>query len=139
MKKSDIICYSYRIEFQKRGMPHAHGIAWLKKEVISKYLNHDGSYNDRIHELIEQYMCCSLENNQDSLNGIYKTTKDSGSRSTNSDSDSNYEGKMISISFFRFKLIFTLLIFNFLEESDQNDSDVSTTMNIEAHSSKTRS
>ena len=81
-------------------MPHAHGIAWLKKEVISKYLNPDGSYNNRIHELIDKYMCCSLDNNQESLNDIYnsKTTEICASGSTNSVIDSKDSGKVIFMS-----------------------------------------
>ena len=72
-------------------MPHAHGIAWLKKEVIAKYLNPNGSYNDRIHELIQMYMSCSLDNKRDDLNNIYN------SKTTENSADSNDSGKVIFI------------------------------------------
>ena len=28
--------YSYRVEIQARGMPHIHGVAWLRKEFLEK-------------------------------------------------------------------------------------------------------
>ena len=37
MVNPDVDNYSYRIEFQVRGLPHLHGVFWLKPEVIEKY------------------------------------------------------------------------------------------------------
>ena len=37
MANADIIHYSYRIEFQVRGLPHLHGIFWLNQNEIRKY------------------------------------------------------------------------------------------------------
>ena len=52
--------YCYRIEFQLRGLPHAHGVIWLKKEVIQKYILHTDNgieYTSDIIELIDHTVC----------------------------------------------------------------------------------
>ena len=46
MKKAGIKEYSFRVEFQLRGLPHIHGAGWLEmtKEQRKKLLNKDGSF-----------------------------------------------------------------------------------------------
>ena len=44
----DVEHYSYRIEFQVRGMPHLHGVFWLTKESLRRdgYMNHKNEFID---------------------------------------------------------------------------------------------
>ena len=54
--------YSYRIEFQARGMPHVHGVFWLKQEDIKDYKNNDDGFdNERVPSLIDEWVSCSLD------------------------------------------------------------------------------
>ena len=38
--------YSYRIEFQLRGMPHLHGVFWLNENEIKDCIDENGQYKD---------------------------------------------------------------------------------------------
>ena len=54
--------YSYRIEFQLRGMPHLHGVFWLEEEEIKSCKNEEGDYIDeKVVELIDKWVSCSLD------------------------------------------------------------------------------
>ena len=67
--KHPIEFYTYRVEFQVRGMPHIHGVAWFKKEAMVDYLSEDGSFDDtKMPELIDQWISCSLTNENPVLN-----------------------------------------------------------------------
>ena len=33
--KINLAYYSYRVEFQARGMPHIHGVAWIHEDVLA--------------------------------------------------------------------------------------------------------
>ena len=46
MKNAGIKHYSFRVEFQLRGLPHIHGAGWLdmSEDDRKKYLNEDGSF-----------------------------------------------------------------------------------------------
>ena len=67
MKKRGIENYCYRVEFQMRGLPHIHGVAWLDKEKIKDCLNEDGLFREdkngeeSIIKLIDNWMQCTLE------------------------------------------------------------------------------
>ena len=63
--------YSYRIEFQVRGMPHVHGVFWLRQDLIKPYLNENNEYNDNtIHEVIDKWVSCSLNTGDEKLNKL---------------------------------------------------------------------
>lgn len=65
--------YSYRIEFQLRGMPHLHGVFWLNKEEIEHCMDEDGEYKDKeITELIDKWVSCSLDTGSEPLNNLVK-------------------------------------------------------------------
>ena len=67
LKKKGIVNYCYRVEFQMRGLPHIHGVAWLDKEQIKDCLSEDGMFREDkegegpIIELIDKWMRCSLD------------------------------------------------------------------------------
>ena len=69
----DIANYTYRIEFQSRGMPHVHGVLWLKEEVVKPYLKENGEFNlDTVHELIDMWTSCSLNTGDEELDNLVK-------------------------------------------------------------------
>ena len=67
MKKKGIVNYCYRVEFQMRGLPHIHGVAWLDKETTKDCLNEEGLFREDkegeepIINLIDDWMQCTLE------------------------------------------------------------------------------
>ena len=69
MKKKDIVNYSYRVEFQMRGLPHIHGVAWLdpEKEEVKECLDENGLFKEDndgekfIINLVDDWIKCSLE------------------------------------------------------------------------------
>ena len=73
MSSGEVANYSYRIEFQIRGMPHVHGVFWLRSDLIRPYLNENGEYlDDKIPDLINKWVSCSLENDDENLNNLVK-------------------------------------------------------------------
>ena len=67
MKKKGIINYSYRVEFQMRGLPHIHGVAWLNKDLIKDCVDDNGLFREdkageeHLIKLIDQWISCKLE------------------------------------------------------------------------------
>ncbi len=85
--------YVYRVEFQARGifnfsmflfmlstymynyiagMPHIHGVAWIDRSYLVKYLTSSDSieYNDNVIELIDNLVTCELPENDPILRNI---------------------------------------------------------------------
>ena len=82
LNTGDVWSYSYRIEFQMRGVPHAHGVFWLKEEVIEKYQDDEGEFIDeQVVNLIDEWQSCKLETGDEDLDKqvrevqIHKHTK----------------------------------------------------------------
>ena len=74
LKKSGIDLYAYRVEWQIRGMPHIHGVAWLKKYLIQKFLDDSGAMicDDNLIEFIDKWISVSLSNKDKRLNELVK-------------------------------------------------------------------
>ena len=71
----DIDHYTYRIEWQMRGMPHLHGIIWIKHSKISHLLKPDGTFdleNPDLPDFVNKWTSCSLNHDNGSLNEIVK-------------------------------------------------------------------
>ena len=67
--------FSYRIEFQVRGLPHLHGVFWLNESSIEKYLNgntFDDAPDTFIGNFISQWISCSLDTGDKKLNDLQK-------------------------------------------------------------------
>ena len=67
--------FCYRIEFQARGMPHIHGVLWLERDSIKKYLiNEDGFEFNQIEvpKFIDKVISCSSSTKDEVLNQIVK-------------------------------------------------------------------
>ena len=63
--------YAYRIEFQLRGMPHVHGVIWLKKSTVNHFMKEDGTLDqDNIKNLIEDWISCSITTSNTNLNKL---------------------------------------------------------------------
>ena len=59
-EKVEVTHYSYRIEFQARGLPHAHGCLWLSKACLEDFgcqQELDKSPKDVV-KLIDSIVCC---------------------------------------------------------------------------------
>ena len=70
--------FSYRVEFQARGFPHIHGVAWIQKEYLEMKgldpLNlsnniHDG--NTALAELANEWVSCELPKNDANGEKLY--------------------------------------------------------------------
>ena len=76
MKSKGIENYCYRIEFQMRGLPHVHGIGWLKKELIQHCLDENGLFREdeegekNVIEFIDKWISCSLNTGNAELDKI---------------------------------------------------------------------
>ena len=61
------------VYFQVRGLPHAHGVFWLKEDVVSKYKDENGDYDDnKVVELIDEYISVSVNTDDNDLNEVVK-------------------------------------------------------------------
>ena len=69
MKSGKIKHYKYRVEFQARGMPHIHGVAWFEDEVIADYLDENGEFDfNKAPELVDKNITVSLDTGDENLN-----------------------------------------------------------------------
>ena len=59
--------YSYRVEFQARGMPHIHGVAWIEKDWLDAHNVPNDLSNDpeKALILVENLISCELSEGQD--------------------------------------------------------------------------
>ena len=67
--------YCYRIEFQARGMPHIHGVLWLEKESIEKFLLNGNEFEfdpEEVPKLIDTIKTCSTNTDDTNLNDIVR-------------------------------------------------------------------
>ena len=73
--------YSYRIEFQIRGLPHLHGVFWLKESYIDKFQKNGEFDDEEVPKLIDDWISCSLDTGDSKLNktvrevNVHKHTK----------------------------------------------------------------
>ena len=67
--------YSYRIEFQMRGMPHVHGVAWIDftKKEEDEYLMPDKTFNlEKVAQLVDKWTTCSIPSDDEELSKLVK-------------------------------------------------------------------
>ena len=68
--------YCYRVEYQMRGLPHIHGIAWLKHKHIESCLDRDGLFRSDVEgernviALIDKWISCSRNSGDPELDKI---------------------------------------------------------------------
>ena len=81
MANEDVEHYSYRIEFQVRGLPHLHGFFWLNESKIKNYKVGDEFDDSKIGFLINEFISCSLNTGDKDLDklvsevNVHKHTK----------------------------------------------------------------
>ena len=67
--------FCYRIEFQARGMPHIHGVLWLERESIKKYLIDEFGFEfdpKEVPKFVDTIISCSTSTDDDVLNEIVR-------------------------------------------------------------------
>ena len=65
--------FTYRIEFQVRGMPHVHGVFWLAEDIVKQYKNDKNEFIDATTpELIDKWISVSLNTGDEELDKIVK-------------------------------------------------------------------
>ena len=63
----------YRIEFQVRGLPHLHGVFWLKQTEARKYQDENGEFSDsKVPALINKWISCSLDTGNEDVRKLVK-------------------------------------------------------------------
>ncbi len=64
--------YNYRVEFQMRGMAHIHGVIWIAEDKLKEYKepNSNAFDSDKIPQLIDNLITCSLPQDDDKLRKI---------------------------------------------------------------------
>ena len=73
MANPDVEHYSYRIEFQMRGLPHLHGVFWLNQDAVEKYKDDKtGDFKDNVTELVDKWVSCSLDTGNENLDALVK-------------------------------------------------------------------
>ena len=67
LMNQEVAYYAYRIEFQMRGMPHVHGVLWLKDSEVDGLLDDRKHFDfnnkkteDQMISFIEKWTTCSL-------------------------------------------------------------------------------
>ena len=70
--KIELSEYSYRVEFQARGMPHIHGVAWISKDELADR-EITGYLCDHVKEteaLAMELISCELPDSDNELRSI---------------------------------------------------------------------
>ena len=63
----------HKIEFQMRGMPHLHGVFWLTRKEVKKYMNQHGEFdNEGVVKLIEEWISVELNTGNEKLDSLVK-------------------------------------------------------------------
>lgn len=78
MKAKGIENYCFRVEFQMRGLPHIHGVGWLKQDTIQNCLDENGLFREDaegeklVIDLIDEWISCSLDTGDPALDQIVR-------------------------------------------------------------------
>ena len=64
-----MIYFTYRIEFQLRGLPHAHGVFWFDPEEMKPYYLEDSQEfdNEQLVKLIDSFITCEIPNSNSKI------------------------------------------------------------------------
>ena len=87
LKEEGIVDFVFRVEWQLRGLPHIHGVGWLRQDLLENCLDESGSFlidtkpneeeknvqtNKAVTDLIEKWISCSKSTGDDKLDAIVK-------------------------------------------------------------------
>ena len=89
--KVEISYYSYRVEFQARGLPHIHGVAWIAKHVLEE-MEITGELMDNEEaalKLVDKLLSCKLPDDNENLKKIVTEVQ----KHKHTDSCKKYTGK----------------------------------------------
>ena len=73
--------YSYRVEFQARGLPHIHGVAWIEKKFLINELGIKGDFCDhlnKVRDLADKLISCQIPDNNKKLADIINDVQTHG-------------------------------------------------------------
>ena len=66
---TEVEFYTYRVEFQARGMPHIHGVLWLKNDAVMKYIDKDREFDAQLApEFIDKWCSVDTKTEDEELN-----------------------------------------------------------------------
>ena len=68
--------FSYRVEFQARGMPHIHGVAWISPEYLhkNKLNGHLCDLDEnKLIDLVESLVTCEIPENDENLKNLVQS------------------------------------------------------------------
>ena len=70
--KINLSYYSYRVEFQARGMPHIHGVAWIHEDVLAarEITGYLCDHPRKTEELAIELISCELPDSDEKLRSI---------------------------------------------------------------------
>ena len=70
--KINLAYYSYRVEFQARGMPHIHGVAWIDEDVLAtrEITGYLCDHPRKTEELAIELLSCELPDSDEELRSI---------------------------------------------------------------------
>ena len=83
LKKEGIVDFAFRVEWQIRGLPHFHGVGWLRKDLLKNCLDKTGCFllqsehnadktNEALIDLIENWISCSISTGDEKLDSIVR-------------------------------------------------------------------
>ena len=65
--------FTWRVEFQSRGMPHIHGVFWIPKKDLEPYETESGEFDpEKVSELADAWISCSLNTGDEVLDDLVK-------------------------------------------------------------------
>ena len=83
MGSGDIKYYTYRVEFQARGMPHIHGVAWFEDHIKEEYLDEtNGPNTEKVTKLVNKYTTVSIDTGNEKRNKKVLKTQKHGHKKT---------------------------------------------------------
>ena len=79
--KIPLTYFSYRVEFQARGFPHIHGVAWIDTKCLVEDFGIKGDFRDyprQVEKLTDELISCQIPDDNENLAKIVKEVQKHG-------------------------------------------------------------
>ena len=120
--KVEIEHYSYRVEFQARGMPHVHGVAWISQKYLEDKFDIKGLLQDneaeKVTKLIDTITTCKIPKDDEKFAKLVKARQTHG----HTDSCQKY-GTKCRFDFPRLPSEYTIITTPISNHKDLKDED----------------